>query len=231
MIIGGLQRFSLIDYPGKISCVVFTQGCNFRCPYCYNRSLVLKEFYGNPLPEEEILEFLESRVGLVEGVVVSGGEPTLQEDLLDFLLKVRGMGFAVKLDTNGSHPEILKEILLAGAADYIAMDVKAPLSRYREVVREEVNTGNIKMSISLLLSSDVDYEFRTTLVRELIPPEDVVSIAETLIKGARRYALQRFIVTDTLLDPSFKNCTSYTEEELEAIASQIKDCVEEVVVR
>jgi len=201
MVIGGIQRFSLIDYPGRIACVIFTQGCNFRCPYCYNRSLVLPRFYGEPLPEEEVLSFLKTRRGLVEAVVVSGGEPTVQEDLPEFLGKLREMGFLLKLDTNGTHPETVKELIISGIIDYVAMDVKAPLARYREVVREEVNLQNIVLSTTLLLSSGVDYEFRTTLVRELISEKDILRIAETLIRGAKRYALQRFVATDTLVDP------------------------------
>ena len=231
MVIGGLQRFSLIDYPGRIACVIFTQGCNFRCPYCYNRSLVLPQFYEEPLPEEEVLSFLRSRKGLIEAVVVSGGEPTVQEDLPEFLRKLREMGFLLKLDTNGTHPETVKELIRTGAVDYVAMDVKAPLSRYREVVREEVNTQNIALSVALLLSSGVDYEFRTTLVRELISEEDILQIAEKLIRGAKRYALQRFVATDTLVDPSFKECTTYSEEELRRLLPRLEKFVEEVLIR
>ncbi len=228
---GGLQRFSLIDYPGKLCCVVFTQGCNFRCPYCYNRSLVLPEFYDEPLPEDAVMEFLRLRRGLLDAVVVSGGEPTLQEDLPEFLSSVRELGFLTKLDTNGSRPEVIGDLLDRGLLDYVAMDVKAPLKRYREVVREEVQVENVVRSVSLLMHAGVEYEFRTTLVRELLSGEDVLWIARNLIRGAKRYALQRFVVTDTLLDPAFREYTTYTEEELEQLADRVREYVEEVVVR
>lgn len=230
MLIGGVQRFTLIDFPGKVACIVFTQGCNFRCPYCYNRSLVLPEEFGEPLPEEVFFKFLSKRRGLLDGVVITGGEPTVQPDLPEFVEKVKSMGFLVKLDTNGSHPEIVKPLIEEGLLDYVAMDVKAPIRKYREVVRVEFELGNVVRSIELLMSSGIDYEFRTTVVKELLSPGDILEIGE-LIKGAKRYALQRFLVTDTLLDPSFKEKHTYTEEELEELARKLRKYIEEVLVR
>ncbi len=230
MLIGGVQRFSLIDYPGKLSCIVFTQGCNFRCPYCYNRSLVLPEFFEETIEEEEFFSFLSRRKGLLDGVVITGGEPTVQEDLLRFVERVKSMGFLVKLDTNGSYPELLKLLIDRGLLDYIAMDVKAPLKKYTKVVRVDLYPDSIVRSVYLIRNSGVDYEFRTTVVRELLTPEDILKIGRFL-KGSRRYALQRFVVTDTLLDPSFKECTTYSEEELEDMAEKLRKYIEEVVVR
>jgi len=231
MRIGGIQRFTLIDFPGKVACIVFTQGCNFRCPYCYNRSLVLPEDFEEPIPEDVFFRFLRSRKGLLDGVVITGGEPTVQEDLLDFMEKMKSMGFLVKLDTNGSHPEIIKEAVEKELVDYIAMDVKAPLRKYREVIRvEDFDVGNIVRSIHLIMSSGVDYEFRTTVVREQLTPEDILEIGR-LIKGAERYALQKFMVTGTLLDPSFKEKHTYTEEELERMAEKLREYIKEVIVR
>jgi len=231
MRIGGIQRFTLIDFPGKVACIVFTQGCNFRCPYCYNRSLVLPEDFEEPIPEDVFFRFLRSRKGLLDGVVITGGEPTVQEDLLDFMEKMKSMGFLVKLDTNGSHPEIIKEAVEKELVDYIAMDVKAPLRKYREVIRvEDFDVGNIVRSIHIIMSSGVDYEFRTTVVREQLTPEDILEIGR-LIKGAERYALQKFMVTDTLLDPSFKEKHTYTEEELEGMAEKLREYIKEVIVR
>ena len=230
MLIGGVQRFSLIDYPGKLSCIVFTQGCNFRCPYCYNRSLVLPEFFEETIEEEEFFSFLSRRKGLLDGVVITGGEPTVQEDLLRFVERVKSMGFLVKLDTNGSYPELLKLLIDRGLLDYIAMDVKAPLKKYTKVVRVDLYPDSIVRSVYLIRNSGVDYEFRTTVVRELLTPEDILEIGRFL-RGSRRYALQRFVVTDTLLDPSFKECTTYSEEELEDMAEKLRKYIEEVVVR
>ncbi|RLJ70313.1 pyruvate formate lyase activating enzyme [Hydrogenivirga caldilitoris] len=231
MRIGGIQRFTLIDFPGKVACIVFTQGCNFRCPYCYNRSLVLPEYFEEPIPEDVFFRFLRSRRGLLDGVVITGGEPTVQEDLLNFMENIKSMGFLVKLDTNGSHPEVVKEVIERELVDYIAMDVKAPLRKYKEVIRvEDFDVGNIVRSIHLLMDSGVDYEFRTTVVREQLTPEDILEIGK-LIKGAKRYALQKFVVTDTLLNPSFKEKHTYTEEELERIAEGLREYIEEVKVR
>ncbi len=230
MLIGGIQKFSLIDYPGKVSCIVFTQGCNFRCPYCYNRSLVLPEYYGETIPEEDFFSFLSKRRGLLDGVVITGGEPTVHEDLDFFIGKIKGMGFLVKLDTNGSRPEILKRLFEKDLIDYIAMDVKAPIRKYEEVVRVDFYVGNVVRSIHLIMNSGVDYEFRTTVVREQLSEEDILDIGK-LIEGAKRYVLQKFIITDTLLDPSFKECTTYSEEELERIAGRLKKYVKEVLVR
>lgn len=231
MRIGGIQRFTLIDFPGKVACIVFTQGCNFRCPYCYNRSLVLPEYFEEPIPEDVFFRFLKSRKGLLDGVVVTGGEPTVQEDLLDFMEKIKSIGFLVKLDTNGSHPEVVKEAIEKEVVDYVAMDVKAPLRKYKEVIRvEEFDVGNVVRNIHLIMDSGVDYEFRTTVVRELLTPEDILEIGR-LIKGAKRYALQKFVATDTLLDTSFKEKHTYTEEELERITEKLREYIKEVIVR
>jgi len=139
MIIGGLQRFSLIDYPGKISAILFTRGCNFRCPYCHNPELVDPQRYAEPWQEEEYWAFLQSRTQKLDAVVVTGGEPTLQEDLEPFLEKIRKMGFLIKLDTNGSNPDVLKDLLSANLVDYIAMDIKAPLEKYSEVAKVPID--------------------------------------------------------------------------------------------
>ncbi len=230
MLIGGFQKFTLIDYPGKLACIIFTQGCNLRCPYCYNRSLVLPELFDPPIPEEEVFNLLSKRKGFLEGVVITGGEPTVQPDLGDFLKKIKEMGFLVKLDTNGTHPEIINPLINKGLIDYIAMDVKAPLYKYKEVTRTEFETGNIVRSIKLIMESGVEYEFRTTVVKEQLSRDDVIKIGE-MIRGARRYALQKFLVTDSLLDPSFKYMHSYTESELEEMAKVLKKYVNEVIIR
>jgi pyruvate formate lyase activating enzyme len=198
MNIGGLLKFSLIDYPGKMSAVVFTQGCNFRCPYCHNSELVKPESFCEPIPERTVLDFLKTRVGQLQGVVVTGGEPTLQEDLADFLFQVKEMGYLVKLDTNGSRPEVLKEIFERRLVDYVAMDIKAPLEKYSQLTSLKNCAQRIRESIRLILASGLTHEFRTTLGPPIVPGEDLPKMA-ALVKGAKKYRLQRFVPRDNIL--------------------------------
>lgn len=213
MRIGGLQKFSLIDYPGKVSAVIFTRGCNFRCPYCQNPELVLPERFGHPVPEEFVLSFLQTREGLLEGVVVTGGEPTLQGDLISFLKKLRRMSYAIKLDTNGSRPEVLEKIFVEGLVDYVAMDIKAPLEKYDFAVGVKVNTELIKKSIELILGSEILYQFRTTVVKPLCPSEDLREIV-ALIPGAQHYVIQPFVASEKILDKNLLDQPQYSEEEI-----------------
>ncbi|MGB9874425.1 MAG: anaerobic ribonucleoside-triphosphate reductase activating protein, partial [Hydrogenobacter sp.] len=223
------QKFTLIDYPGKLACIVFTQGCNFRCPYCYNPDLVLPERFKETLGEEEVLSFLEKRVGLLEGVVITGGEPTINVGLKDFIKKVKDLSFLVKLDTNGSMPQVLEELIKEGLVDYIAMDIKAPPEKYADVVGARVNLKDIDRSVRLIMSSGVDYEFRTTVVKDQLSVQDIVSIAEW-IRSAKRYYLQKFLPGKTL-DPTFTHKNTYSDEELRSILSLIKDNFLECAVR
>ncbi len=171
ILFGGMQKFSLCDYPGKTAAVLFTQGCNFRCPFCHNGFLLVSGNQGNQLREKDILAFLEKRSGLLEGVVISGGEPTLQPGLTDFCYQVRERGFQVKLDTNGSRPEVLDRLLDAALVDFVAMDIKAPLARYSVLTGTPVDTARIRRSIELLSDSDIPVLFRTTWVDGLHRPE------------------------------------------------------------
>ena len=150
MRIGGFQKFSLLDYPGKMAAIIFTQGCNFRCGYCYNLSLMCPEHFNEPLDEKEILGFLELRKGKLEGVVVTGGEPTIQLGLDDFLSKIKAMGYAIKLDTNGNRPDVLARLIESKLVDFIAMDIKTSLDRYEQAVGVSLDTQNIKKSIDLI---------------------------------------------------------------------------------
>ncbi|MDR2603135.1 MAG: anaerobic ribonucleoside-triphosphate reductase activating protein [Puniceicoccales bacterium] len=192
MKIGGIQKVSLIDFPGKISCVLFTQGCNFCCPFCHNESLVLPEKFGPPMEEHEILNFLNAKKGKIEAVVMSGGEPTLQGDLEDFLKKIKEFGFLTKLDTNGARPEVLDSLYKAKLLDYVAMDIKHRFERYAEITNASVNIDNIKRSIDLIKNSGVDYEFRTTIVPAFHTSYDIGSIIYQLSR-AKRFVLQEFI--------------------------------------
>lgn len=221
MKIGGWQKFSLIDYPGQLSTVIFTQGCNFRCPYCHNPELVESKLFQPPESEEAILSFLKSRVGRLDGVVVTGGEPTLQPDLLQFLKKIKKLGFSVKLDTNGSQPDKLKLLLENKLVDYWAMDLKAPEEKYSEVIRTNLEFHLIQQSIDLIRRSEKDYEFRTTVVKGQLSGEDLMAIGR-LIEGAERYALQTFIPAEKILDPAFRKKSSYDQVELRAWANQLE---------
>ena len=221
MRIGGLQKVSLIDYPGKIAAIVFTQGCNFRCGYCHNPELVNPDFFIKPISLEEIFTFLESRQGELEGVVVTGGEPLLQEGLNDFLKKIKGLGYSIKLDTNGSFQERLRDIIEKKLVDYLAMDIKAPLEKYAAVVKSAVEIKKIKESIDLIMNFGLDYEFRTTVVKSQLKKEDILKIGE-LLKPGSSYILQKFVPSKTL-DPQFLKETGYSDEELGEIVKELRE--------
>jgi len=191
MQIGGLQKFSLMDYPGKISSILFTVGCNFSCPYCYNSDLVLSKT--KIIEDKKILEFLEKRKGLIEGVVITGGEPTLQSDLADFIKKIKNMGYSVKLDTNGSRPETLEKVIKN--IDYVAMDIKTPLEKMN-IVSDKDFSQQIKESINTIMKSGIDYEFRITAY-PLLDEKDYEKMF-SMIKGAKKLAIQQFVKQNLL---------------------------------
>lgn len=286
--IGGFQKSSLIDYPEKISAIVFTQGCNFRCPYCHNPELIgafgstsplegevffqyeqkpanirkkgegncnVSELF-NPSPEFlklvprseilpspsrgegnarkllgniEVLDFLKTRVGKLDGVVISGGEPTLQKGLVGFIKEIKGLGFSVKLDTNGSNPEMLKQLIDEKLIDYIAMDIKAPIDKYSEVACVKAAADKILKSVELVKNSGLDYEFRTTVVKSQLGLEDFEKIGE-MINGAKQYYLQKFVPTKTL-DESFLKQSTCSDEEFGEIVKILEKYVDKVEVR
>lgn len=176
MKIGGFTRFSLIDYPGHVAAVVFTQGCNLRCPYCHNPELVYPEQYGPLVAEAEVETFLAKRRGQIEGIVISGGEPTLQPDLPAFIMKLHWYGYKVKLDTNGTNPEMLKQLLASGQLDFVAMDVKAPFAKYHTLAGVKADTSAIRESIAAIKASAVAHEFRITLDTRYLVSEDLTEI-------------------------------------------------------
>lgn len=229
MSIGGFQKFSLIDYPGKICAIVFTQGCNFRCQYCHNPELVEPSLFGKTIPEEEIFSFLEKRKGKLDAVEITGGEPTLQKDLVDFIQRIKEMGYLVKLDTNGSNPEILEIIINHELVDYIAMDIKAPLEKYKEVTHSVISPEEIKRSIRVIMNSDIKYEFRTTVVKSQLSKEDIINIGK-LIERAELYILQKFIPSKTL-DPNFLNEKTYSDGELGSLKKKLEKFVCRCLVR
>ncbi len=229
MLIGGLQKFSLIDYPGKICAIIFTQGCDFLCPYCHNPELVEPKLFSQPIPEDEIFSFLERRKGKLEAVEITGGEPTLQPDLIEFTEKIKDMGFLVKLDSNGTNPNIVEKAIKNKLVNYLAMDIKAPLEKYSDVVKVNVDTDKIKRSINLIMNSGIDYELRTTVVKSLLSKDDLRKIGE-LIQGGRLHILQKF-VPSKLLDPKFSKETNYSDEEFEEFKQMMLNYVEKCVIR
>jgi pyruvate formate lyase activating enzyme len=196
MKIGGLQPVTASDFPGRLAAIIFTQGCNFHCPFCHNGSLLPMDT-DSLIGEDTVLDFLQKRRKLLDGVVISGGEPCLQDDLAGFCRQVKEMGFAVKLDTNGSRPEVLKGLLDENLVDFIAMDIKAPLSRLPELTGTASYGSQIRLSISLIAASSVDHLFRTTDVRPLLSPEDHHAIKE-LVPSGSRHVVQPFVAKNAL---------------------------------
>ncbi|MDP0500545.1 MAG: anaerobic ribonucleoside-triphosphate reductase activating protein [Verrucomicrobiota bacterium JB022] len=192
MQIGGLDKTSLIDYPGKIAAVVFTQGCNWRCPFCHNPELVMPRCFRKPIPEEEVMQFLEKRVNQLDGVVISGGEPTFHSDLPGFAAAIKDLGYLVKLDTNGTNPEMLRVMLSEGLVDYVAMDLKGPVANYQQLAGARVDPEVLRTSIWMIKNSGIDHEFRTTVVPGLHTLRELKAMGE-LVRGAQRYALQDFV--------------------------------------
>ena len=229
MRIGGLQKSSLIDYPDLISCIIFTQGCNFRCGYCHNPELLDPKDWAESIPVSTVLDFLKSRVGKLDALVVTRGEPTLHHDLLDFLSKVKAFGFKVKLDTNGTNPDMLGEGLEKRLIDYVAMDIKAPLHKYSFIANRDVLIANIRRSIDLIMQKAADYEFRTTVVEDQLTYEDAMLIGK-MLKGAKKYYLQKFIPSKTN-SPEFLDRGTYSDEILDEMKKDLLDFVDFVDVR
>jgi pyruvate formate lyase activating enzyme len=225
--IGGLQACSLIDYPGHISAIVFTIGCNFRCPFCHNPELV--DETAVDIDSSEIFSLLSKRQGKLDAVTITGGEPTLHSDLPEFVRKIKDMGYLVKLDSNGTNPDMLKSLVTEKLVDYVAMDIKAPLETYCNTTARPVDTSKIKESIAFLLSDQVPYEFRTTVVKCLLSPADFHAIGQQ-IAGARQYYLQKFMVSH-LLNPQFRKKTTYSDEEFASLAQIMEQYVTSCQIR
>ena len=218
---------TLLDYPGKVACIVFTGGCNLRCPFCHNGSLVKKPIANGNI-FHEVMEYLRRRKGIMDGVVITGGEPLLQPDLADFIAKVKAMGYLVKLDTNGTNPQMLKNLINDGLIDYVAMDVKNCLRDYGKTVGiNNFDTTPIKESVAFLINGNVDFEFRTTVVRELHTIEGIKTLSKE-IKGAPRYFLQSFVDSGDLIG---ENLSGYDREILEEMADAAKETLDIVEIR
>ncbi len=228
MIFSGFQKLTLLDFPGHVACTLFTKGCNFRCPFCHNALLVTEKGEGEQHSEEEVLSYLKKRVGILDGVCITGGEPLMQTKLPEFIRKVKALGYLVKLDTNGSFPEQLRALVEEGLIDYVAMDVKNSMERYGETVGlSDFSTAAVEESIDFLLAGNVPFEFRTTVVEEFHTPQDIVSLAKR-IQGAPRYFLQNFVDSGCLIG---ENLHSVDKNVMEIMKNAAAEHLLEVSVR
>lgn len=230
VVIKGLQKMSMVDYPGKVACTVFLPDCDFRCPFCQNPDLINKVSELPTMPTDEFFSFLDSRKKWLDGVCVTGGEPCLSGDLIDFLKQIKDRGFLVKLDTNGSLPRVLKKALDAKVVDFIAMDIKASPERYSEASGVRVNITNIQESINLIRSSGLPYEFRTTVIPRLHSRDNLLEIGEWL-EGSDTFALQQFRCDFGTLDPEYAKEQSYPKSELAEFANMLKPYFKKVLLR
>lgn len=229
-VIGGVQKTSLLDYPDKISAIVFTQGCNFRCGYCHNPVLLQKNSEKDIYNVDVFFEFLERRRGKLDGIVITGGEPTLQKDLKTFIKKIKEMDYLVKLDTNGTNPNVIEELINENLIDYIAMDIKAPLDKYSTITNSDVNTEKIQRSIKLILNSNIDYEFRTTILSSQLTINDFEKIAK-MLKGAKKYYLQKFNAKNPIYDETLSNEQTFTDTQFKKVIEILKYTIPFVEIR
>ncbi len=232
--ISAIQPFSMLDFPGKTSCIVFLAGCNFRCPYCHNSEFVLpekiNEIKDSFIEKKSLFAFLKARQGLLDGVVITGGEPTIHKNLPEFIQKIKKMGFLVKLDTNGTNPDMLRQLLKANLLDYIAMDIKSSEKTYNKAVGVKINIEIIKKSIKIIQNSNLDYEFRTTLVPG-IHNEDIFKELLELIQGAKKYYLQNFRPTGGCLDPKIEKINGFNPLELKNFQKIAEKAVKHCEIR
>lgn len=228
MNIGGIQRLSLLDYPDKTCCTIFTVGCNYRCPFCHNASIICNSVPENGILQEEVIEFLKRRKGLLDGVCITGGEPLLQDQLESFIREIKSLDFLVKLDTNGSLPRKLKQLIETGLVDYVAMDIKNSPDSYGQTIGiNNYNLDSVKESVDLLLSNRVPYEFRTTVVRQLHTSKDILAIAQW-IKGAEHYYLQNFVDSGDVLESGL---SGFSREEIKDFQELIRPIIPSVELR
>jgi len=239
--IRGLQKTTLIDYPGKISCIVFFSACNFRCPFCHNKDLVLESDHLPQFSEKEILDFLKSRKGILEGVVLTGGEPLLYPHIKSFIKKIKALGFLIKLDTNGTNPKILKALVEKKLVDYVAMDFKAPLKKYEKAVGVKVNKKAILETMSFLISGKIDYELRTTVVPGIHSNEDllkmagrlrdlVISCQLSIVNCQLNWFLQQFRPSNCL-DQKFNKLTPYPKSFYDQILPKLRQIIPKTFLR
>ena len=228
MVFHGFQKMTMLDFPGYVACTVFTPGCNFRCPFCHNSLLVTKLNENEMYSEDEILTYLKKRKGVIDGICISGGEPLMHDDIFDFVKKVKETGMLVKIDTNGSFPDKLKKLIDSGNIDYVAMDIKNCPEKYSVTTGiQDFDFSPVRKSIELLLEGRIAYEFRTTVVKELHTPQDMVEIGE-LIKGADRYFIQHFIESESNIQ---QGLTPLDREEMENLRNSVVRFVKNAELR
>ena len=224
--IHGFQKMTMLDFPGKVACTAFTAGCNFRCPFCHNASLVTKINNEEKYSQEEIFDYLNKRKGVLDGICITGGEPLLYDGIVEFIKKARELGLLVKLDTNGSFPEKLKYLIDNGLVDYVAMDIKNSKEKYAETIGlKEYDLSNVEKSVAILLEGKVEYEFRTTIVAEYHTTQDIVAIGNW-IKGAKRYFLQNFVDSGNLIGSDMHAVSKDFMKELQIEAAKFVEKVE-----
>ena len=224
MIIGALDKLTLLDYPGELAAIVFTKGCNFRCDYCYNPMLVVpgtlgkasEKDYPPNISEGDLFSFLKIRFGKIDAVVITGGEPTIHKDLPDFIEKIKNIGYKVKLDTNGTNPDVLEYLLKKELIDYVAMDIKSSLEKYSKVINTEVELSKIQKSVKILLDENILYEFRTTTLPRVHSLDDFHGMGE-LINGARLWYIQDFEGSTSLINPEFRKEKSFSNLDLNKV--------------
>ena len=229
IVITGLQKLTLLDFPGKVACTLFTKGCNMRCPFCHNASLVVRADEQRPYDNYELLEFLKKRFGLLDGVAITGGEPTLWPGLYDFIAEVKKIGYEVKLDTNGTRPEVIKKLVADKLVDYIAMDIKNCREKYGATIGfdEGYDLSPIDESINFLMEENVDFEFRTTVTKEYHTAEDIVKISEW-IRGDEKYFLQQFKDSGDIIG---EGISEYNKDEMNTLLDQIRQFVPNAQLR
>lgn len=226
MNIAGLQKLSLLDYPGKMSCIIFTQGCNLRCPFCHNALLLDSD--NQLLTEDSVFEFLSMRKNTLDGVVISGGEPTLQKDLPEFLKKIKALGYDIKLDTNGTNPTILKELVQNNLVDYVAMDIKNSPDEYFKASGTHKFFDNISLSKDFLMQNQIDYEFRTTVVKGIHTEQSLINLSQW-IKGAKKFFLQTYKDSGNILNPD--GLGAFSDLEMQEMLKCVLDAVPNAKLR
>lgn len=226
MYINGFQKLTILDYPGKVACIVFTPGCNFRCPFCHNAALVTHIDKDTYIDEEEVLSYLKKRQGILDGVVITGGEPLLQDGIEEFIGKIKDLGYAIKLDTNGSFPEKLISLVEKGLVDYVAMDIKNSKAKYMVTIGvNNIDMASIEKSVDFLLQNKVNYEFRTTIVDGFHTVDDIQDIV-VWIKGAHKYFLQNFVDSGDLIEAGLSPVSVDMLKEMKKKATEFVPCVE-----
>ncbi|MBN2067945.1 MAG: anaerobic ribonucleoside-triphosphate reductase activating protein [Candidatus Diapherotrites archaeon] len=230
LVFKGIQKTTLIDFPGKVACTLFLPKCNFRCPFCYNAQLVLEKDTGISITEKEVFDFLDERKGFLDGICITGGEPLMHPSTAEFCKKVKEKGLLVKVDSNGSFPKVLKRLVEESAVDYIAMDIKASRENYAKAAGVNVDLTKIDESIGIIRKSGIEYEFRMTAIPSLHSKDDIVAVGKWL-NGSKRFFLQQFNPDVPLLDSSLQGSKTYTKGELLQFSAALKPFFEEVAVR